>query len=319
MARNDAVFILVPRFSMIALFGAVEPLRIANRFAGGVFSWRFVSASGEPVAASNDIPVSVSGDLNSLGKPTLAVVCASYEHFRGATRPMLAAIRQLARDKALIAGVDTGPFLMARAGVLDGYRATCHWESLPGFRESFPKVHAIQSLYEIDGQRLTCPGGAASIDMMLDWIGGLLGRSLAATVADQLLYFRHPGHESAIRAPAGERYGTEDRRLLAVIAAMEANMEEPLTASRLARAGGLSVRQMERLFRQTLGQRPMGFYRNLRLQRAERLLNYSRISIRDAAVATGFSSLAEFSRAFRNKYGAAPSLHRLQSASTGNI
>ena len=64
MARYDVAFLLVPRFSMIALYGALEPLRVANRFAGaGTFSWRFVSADGQPVAASNDIPVSVSGSL----------------------------------------------------------------------------------------------------------------------------------------------------------------------------------------------------------------------------------------------------------------
>jgi transcriptional regulator GlxA family with amidase domain len=68
MARYDVAFLLVPRFSMIALYGALEPLRVANRFAGAdTFSWRFVSGDGQPVAASNDIPVSVSGRLSEIG------------------------------------------------------------------------------------------------------------------------------------------------------------------------------------------------------------------------------------------------------------
>ncbi len=145
MARFDVAFLLVPRFSMIALYGALEPLRVANRFAGEAFSWRFVSADGQPVAASNGIPVSVSGNLAEIGRPAMAVVSASYEPEQGTTRPMLAAIRKLARAKALLCGIDTGPFLLARAGVLDGYRATCHWESLPGFRESFPGCHGNPS------------------------------------------------------------------------------------------------------------------------------------------------------------------------------
>src|SRR5688572_9030548 len=126
MREYDVVFILVPRFSMIALYGALEPLRVANRFAGTVFSWRFVSVDGEPVAASNDIPVSVSGSLKDIGRPAMAVISASYEPERGRTKPLFAALRRLARDKVLIAGIDTGPFLIAAAGVLDGYRATCH-------------------------------------------------------------------------------------------------------------------------------------------------------------------------------------------------
>jgi len=79
MAKFEVVFLLVPRFSMIALYGALEPLRVANRFAGPTFSWRFVSADGEPVAASNDIPVLVSGGLVAIGRPDMLVVSASYE------------------------------------------------------------------------------------------------------------------------------------------------------------------------------------------------------------------------------------------------
>lgn len=310
MAQYDVAFLLIPRFSMIALYGALEPLRVANRFAGPVFSWRFVSADGEPVAASNDIPVSVSGGLKDIGRPSMAVVSASYEPERGTTRPVLAAIRKLARDKVLLAGIDTGPFLLAEAGVLDGTRATCHWESLPGFRESYPQVQATQALYEIDRGRMTCAGGAAAIDMMLEWIGRLLGRPLAVTVADQLVHFRYPDGERQARVPAQARYGTGDPRLLAIIAAMEGESEEPLDAAALARTGGISVRQMERLFAKALKQRPMGFYVDVRLEKAERLLTYSPMSVRDVSVACGFSSLAQFSRAFKARRGRPPSALR---------
>ena len=140
MTKYDIAFLLVPKFSMIALFGALEPLRVANRFAGPTFAWRFVSADGQPVAASNEIPVSVSGGLSDLGRPDMAVLSASYEPEKGISRPMLSAIRRLARNRIPLAAMDTAPFLLAEAGVLDGYRATCHWESLPGFRESYPRV-----------------------------------------------------------------------------------------------------------------------------------------------------------------------------------
>jgi AraC family transcriptional regulator, carnitine catabolism transcriptional activator len=310
MARFDVAFLLVPRFSMIALYGALEPLRVANRFAGEAFSWRFISADGQPVAASNGIPVSVSGNLAEIGKPAMAVVSASYEPEQGTTRPMLAAIRKLARAKALLCGIDTGPFLLARAGVLDGYRATCHWESLPGFRESFPAVQATQALYEIDRDRMTSAGGASAIDMMLAFIAKEMGRDLSVLVADQLVHFRSQDEQGQARASAQTRFGTRDPRLLAIIAAMEEQIEDPLSAEALAGLAGLSVRHMERLFRDKLGARPMGFYRQLRLEKAERLLNYSRLGIRDISVAAGFSTLAEFSRAFRARTGHSPSRFR---------
>ena len=310
MARFDVSFVLVPRFSMIALYGAVEPLRVANRFAGEAFSWRFVSADGAPVAASNGIPVSVGGDLGSLGKPAMAVFAASYEHEAGVTRAMMAAVRKLARQKVMLAAFDTGPFLLARAGALDGYRATCHWESLPGFRESFPQVTATESLYEQDRDRLTSAGGAATIDMMLGWIGGLMGQGLAVTVADQLIHFRGGEDLRQVRTPAQFHHATRDPRLLVIISAMEQHMEEPLAAEELAAQAGLSTRSMERLFRDQLKARPMGFYRRMRLARAEQLLNYSPMSVRDVSLATGFSTLAEFSRAFRAWRGQPPSALR---------
>jgi AraC family carnitine catabolism transcriptional activator len=310
MSRYDVSFLLVPKFSMIALYGALEPLRVANRFAGPTFSWRFVSEDGAPVAASNDIPVSVSGGLADLGRPAMAVVSASYEPERGLTPPLLAAIRKLARGRVPLAAIDTGPFLLAEAGVLDGYRATCHWESLPGFRESYPKVLVEQSLYVTDRDRMTSAGGAAAIDMMLDWIGRLLGRPLAVAVADQLVHFRSMEQPSQARLPAAARYGVDDARLLKIISAMEEQSEDPLDAAALAAVAGISLRQMERLFHDKLGQRPMGFYLALRLEKAERLLTYSQMSVRDVSVACGFSSLPLFSRSFRSRYGRPPSSFR---------
>ena len=309
MESRDVAFVLFPQFSMIALYGALEPLRIANRFAGAkVFTWHFASVDGEPVAASNDIPVSVASPLNRLGTPDLAIFCASYEQEKALTRPVIAEVRRLARRKVLLGGMDTGPFILAEAGALDGCRATCHWESLPGFRERYPAVKATQSLFENDGGRLTSAGGAAAIDMMLDWIGRLHGSALAVKVADQLVHFRRPEtHAEDGRLPAAMRYGVTDPRLLKIIGLMEDNLEEPLDVAALAEAGGLSVRHVERLFQDSLGERPIGFYGKLRLERAQHLLNYSRMSVRDTSLAVGYSSLAQFSRAFKARYGIPPS------------
>ena len=310
MIPVDVVFHLVPRFSMISLYGALEPLRVANRFAEQKFSWRFISAGGEPVSASNDIPVSVSGGLADVGRPTMVVVCASYEPEQGITKPALVALRKLASQKVLLAGIDTGPFILASAGVLDGYRATCHWESLPGFRESFPRVQAIQSLYEVDRDRMTSAGGSSVIDMMLEWIRQQLGREIAVTVADQLVHSRFAEQPGEARIPAAVRYGTSDARVLSCIALMEEQLEEPCGVEELAIRAGLSVRQLERLFAAILKKRPMGFYLGLRLERAERLINYSKMTVREVAVATGFSSLPQFSRSFKAQYGTSPSKWR---------
>ena len=310
MPEALVVFHLLPKFSMIALFGALEPLRVANRFAPGSFAWTFTSDTGEDVHASNDIPVSVGKKLADIDRAAMVVVCASYEPEKAPRKPVLKALHRLASRQVVIAGIDTGPFFLAWAGLLDGRKATCHWESLPGFRETFPKVQVVQSLFEFDGDRLTCAGGSSTIDMMLAWIHQRLGRGVATQVADQLLHFRLPPGENTGRLPAASRYGTDDPRLLAAIRLMEEQVEDPVRAPQLAKASGVSLRQLERLFHSATGQRLMGFYLNLRLERAQNLLNYSAMTIQEIAVATGFSSLPEFSRAFRRMHGLAPSQFR---------
>ena len=240
----------------------------------------------------------------------MLMVSASYEPEKGISKPTLVALRKLAAAKVLLAGMDTGPFILASAGVLDGYRATCHWESLPGFRESFPRVQVEAILFEVDRDRMTSAGGSSAIDMMLEWIRQRLGPRIAVTVADQLVHSRFAEQPGEARIPAAARYGTRDARILSCIAMMEEHIEEPRDIDELAIRAGVSVRQLERLFATTLKKRPMGFYLDLRLERAERLINYSTLSVREVAVATGFSSLSQFSRSFKVKFGRPPSKWR---------
>lgn len=296
---------------MISLYGALEPLRVANRFAPGAFDWLFTSVDGQPVTASNDIAVPVAARLPEVKrKPALVTICASYDPEKPARKPVLNAIHRLSAAKVALAGIDTGPFYLGWAGVLDGYRATCHWESFPGFRESFPRVVCVPSLFEIDRDRLTCAGGSSSIDMMLAWIRGRLGSGIATAVADQLVHSRAEGQQQVQRVPAASRYGVDDERLLAAIRLMEEQVEEPCAAAELAGAARLSLRQFERLFGEKLGQRPMAFYLGIRLERAERLLSYSSLKVQEVAVAAGFASLPAFSRAFHARYGTSPSAWR---------
>ena len=178
---------------MIALYSALEPLRVVNRFRPDTFAWRFVSADGAAVTASNGIPVWVTARLGEVGRADMAAVCASYDYDRHMQRDALNVLRRLARNGTILAGIDTGAFFLAEAGVLDGYRATCHWETLPAFRESYPRIDVRETLYVIDRGRLSSSGGASALDLMLDWIGALEGADMERSVADTLVHARQPG------------------------------------------------------------------------------------------------------------------------------
>jgi AraC family carnitine catabolism transcriptional activator len=143
--------------------------------------------------------------------------------------------------------------------------------------------------------------------MMIDWLGAIEGEELASRVADSLVHTRHMNHPGEARVPAGSRYGVRDARVIAAVELMEEHLEECRSLSQIAAALKLSERQLERLFRRELGSPPLAFYRRLRLERAEQLLLYSRMSVREVGLAAGFSSLALFSRAFKAQYGRAPS------------
>jgi AraC family carnitine catabolism transcriptional activator len=313
---RDIVFLLIPRFSMIAMFSALEPLRVANRFAGELFSWRFASMDGAAVAASNGIPVSVTSALEGIGRPDLAVICASYEHEAGMGRPVLNELRKLARNGTLLSGLDTGAFILAEAGVLDGHRATCHWETLPAFRESYPQVDVANDTYVLDRGRMTASGGAAALDMMIDWLAAIENEDLASRVADSLVHTRHINHPGEAGLRAGSRYRIEDERVITAVALMEGHIEDVLEVGDIAAQAGISARQLERLFHRHLRASPLAFYRRIRLERAEQLLTYSHLAVRDVAIACGFSSLALFSRTFKARYGRQPSAIR-RSANRG--
>ena len=315
----DIVFLLLPNFSMIALYSALEPLRVANRFAGDLFSWRFASMDGTAVTASNAIPVSVTESMHAVGRPNLVMVCASYDHQQAITRDLQRVLRKWDGAGVWLGGLDTGSIVLAEAGLLDGRRATCHWETLGAMREDYPRVSVTDALYEIDGPRLTSSGGTAPLDLMLAWIGSLHGRDLATRVADSLVHARHADAPGGTRIPARTRYGVDDVALLAAISAMENHLEDVLQLEDLADAAGVSSRQLERRFKQSLGMSPIRFYLSLRLERAEHLLMYSRLSVRDAGLASGFSSIAQFSRAYKARYGLAPSHHRRKLAADSGI
>jgi AraC family carnitine catabolism transcriptional activator len=304
-------FLLIPHFSLMAFSSAVEPLRVANRLSGRrLFEWRTVSADGGDVAASNgmaiaaDLPLAASAAL-----PTL-IVCASFEPEAGATGPVKAALRRLARRGTALGALDTGAFILAAAGLLTGTRATMHWEAVPGFAEAFPDIDVSDALFEIAGDRFTCAGGTAALDLMLAMIARKHGQTLAVAVSEQFIHDRIRARDDRQRMSLPRRLGLADSRLVRVIEAMEAHLETPLDNRRLAALCGVSPRQLERLFRRELKQSPSEHYLRLRLERARQLLRQTEMSVMEIAFACGYSSASCLSRSYRGHFRVAPSADR---------
>lgn len=304
-------FLLLPRFSMMAFVNAVEPLRAANRLAGReLYRWEILSRDGGPLTASNDMTLVADRSLVEAPAYSMVVVCASFDPERYYDRRMRDWLRRVARTGADLGGVDGGSFILALTGLLDGYRATTHWESLDSFREQFPRVEVEAGLFVFDRNRITCAGGTAGLDMMLHFIARRHGQRLAAAISEQFIHAEIRGPQDRQRMAPAQRQGVARSGLGPVIARMEANLEEPLSAETLATAAGLSLRQLERSFRRHLGSTPNRYYLDLRLQRARSLLQYSNLSVLEIGVACGFGSAAHFSRSYRAWSGKPPRAER---------
>lgn len=303
-------FLLVNRFTMMPFAAAIEPLRLANRAARSpLFEWRLVGPSGDSVTCSNGTRVHLDGGLDNetaSGRDDVVIVCGGTEIAREATKPVLNWLRRQARGGAAMGAVCTGTWILAEAGLLDGRKATIHWENHDGFAEAYPEIDLYRSVFVHDGNRLTAAGGTSSIDLMLHLIAEAHGDALAAEVADQLLHTAIRTDQDRQRLSIPTRIGVRHPRLAAVIARMEANLEDPISPAQLAADAGMSTRQLERLFRRYLNRSPKRYYMETRLSRARNLLMQTEMSIIEVALASGFSSPSHFSKCYRAQYGSTP-------------
>jgi len=296
---------------MLALSSLIEPLRSVNRLRGeDRYRWVVMSSHKGPVSAGNGLEIKATHDLDAFPEADLTIIVASLglEHFTNGK--LLSHVRWLRRQDRMFGAISNGTVLLAQAGVLDGRKVTVHWETVESLIAAYPDLQVSSEMYRIDGNVFTAAGGAASMDMMLELIASREGRSVAADVAEQFLH-------GAIRPATDEqrpdlrwRYRVFDRRLEKAITAMEKNCATPLRISTLAADIGVSERQLERLFLQTLFKTPSAFYLELRLERAHALMLSTTDSLERIAENTGFSSQAHFSRAYKTWRGTSPATVR---------
>ncbi len=304
-------FLLVEKFSMFSLAAAIDTVRAANRALGrDHYSWTTVSVDGEAVVASNGLPIRTSYAVADLPPADILFACVGLAtEFAGKSR-VLSALRGSGRRGNALGALSAGSYLLAEAGQLDGYRCTIHWENRAGFRERFPDIECTGSVYEIDRKRYTCAGGTTSIDLMLEIVRADFGAGIANEVANQFQ------HERIRQSGERQRVGPErdlagkSEKLRRIVEMMADRLDEPLSAGQIARAAGLSVRQVERLFLRHLAVTPGRYYMRLRLERARELLRQTNMPILDIAVATGFTSHSYFAQSYRLLFGRPPSEER---------
>jgi transcriptional regulator GlxA family with amidase domain len=311
-------FVLLPRFSLLAFGAAADALATVNQLlSDGSYSVMPLSLDGLPVRAACGTPVNVAAAVSER-PPLEAVFVVADLPLPDAPRDGHATLHQWLRERAsagaTLGGIGTGSAVLAQAGLLAGHRATVHWAHAAQMADAHAQTVISSNLYEIDRGRLSCAGAGASLDMMIAWLGQRHGERLAQELTAHFGLERVRGRDERQRAPLVARIGHGAPKLTEAVALMEANLDEPLPTEDIARLVGVSRRQLERLFKQHLGELPSRWYAELRLARARRLLQQTSLSILQVGLSCGFSSGSHFSNAYRTRFGHTPRDERSQRA-----
>lgn len=309
------LIIVTPNFNLSATTGLIDPLRAANYLDGmSRFRWTVASADGGMTPASNGLTIETRRLADVVTDHfDMVVVSSSWAPEAYNSPNVLAALRKFARSGSVMGAVDTGAFILAEAGLLKGRRATVHYEHIDAMKELHEDTEVTEDLYVFDGNRFTCCGGTASVDLGLHILRGIYGDAAANAAAR---YVFHPGARApgTPQNPAGVEplgHATPDS-VRRVILEMERNLEEPLTIPELCDRAGISQRQINRLFARYVGKTPQLYYRDIRLDRARGLVTQTEMPMSEIAVASGFASQAHFSKAYHECFGVQPRVDRIE-------
>lgn len=311
-AQTQSIGILVvPEFSSLTLAAITEPLRAANRAAGRpLYRHRLLTPDGGPVASSSGLRLAADGPIaEGEGLDALFVV-ASYNVKAQYRRPLLDWLRRAGARAGVVGGMESGPYLLARAGLLDGHRATTHWEDLDDFAAAFPEVRVVNARFVVDRNRVTTGGAIPTLDLMLNMIRHQHGLLLALDVGSTFIYEQDVAPADPQHVVSLGPWRWLEPRLAQAVELMEAHLGEPLPIAEIARRVRLSERTLQRLFRRRLEESPHRVYLSVRLNAARRLLAQTELSIAEVADACGFQSRVTFHRAFRRAFRQAPSTFR---------
>ncbi|MDH5799019.1 MAG: GlxA family transcriptional regulator [Paracoccaceae bacterium] len=301
-ARRVGV-LLFERFSNHCLANSVEPLRVCNTILGRkVYDWVFLSMDGRPVTSSSGLPVAANLPLAQSGNGDVLLLLPSYGFRELTSAANCRALRAAAGRYQVIAGMDSGSWLLAAAGLLSDRRATIHWEELEGFAEAFPDVEVERARVVRDGNRWSCAGASTAFDLVLDMIRDHHGALVALEVAAFLMH-GSVGADAPITEGGPE---LADPIVIAAVSVMRESLEEPLSLAALAKRIGVTPFQLKDRFARDLRRSPGAVYREMRLSAARRYVEQTRLSIAEIAVRCGYVDPAAMTRAFRQEFGEPP-------------
>ncbi|GAA0700887.1 GlxA family transcriptional regulator [Marinobacterium maritimum] len=307
-------FLLLPEFSNLCLFNSIEPLRAANSFTSEpVYRWSLASLDGQSVRSSSEFDINVTttiDDAINSGDVDALIILASYNYKLHTSPDVIKKLRLARQHIPVLGGFDAGSYPLAKAGLLDGYKATIHWAEVDTFSEEFHKVDVCNNRYVLDRSRITSGGATAALDLMLAIIRRDHGAEVAISVSDLLIFDTERSESTPQRERVPSMIEQQSPRLARAIRLMEQNCELPLPIAEIASKTGVSQRQLERDFKEYLDTTATQYYSRLRGQLAKRLLTETSLSITEIGIRTGYNSRSSFIRTYKRLFDKRPSDER---------
>ncbi|MDO9338868.1 MAG: GlxA family transcriptional regulator [Caulobacter sp.] len=304
--------LIFPDFQLLDAAGPLSAFEIAGRYQPGTYAIEPISRDGGLVRASGGVGVDSRPFDAAERLDTLLISGGEGTRGPAICEATLDFVRAAARSARRVASVCSGAYVLAEAGLLDGRRATTHWNRTDHFRRAYPAVKLEPDrIFVRDGPVWTSAGITAGIDLALALIGEDLGEDIARQTAQQLVvYHRRPGGQSQFSAllemEAGGRFDP-------LLAWMRENLRRPLTVPELAEQAMMSERTFLRAFSAELGLTPAKAVERLRLEAARALLESQPLQVEDVAMEVGFGDSERMRRAFLRAFGQPPQALRRSS------
>ena len=320
-AKLRVGFVLVHNFTLTAFASFMDVLRLSadrgDRSRPIDCSWQVMSPGLRPARSSCGIDIQPTSDLADPASFDYIAVVGGLLHGMPPLPPAIGTyLKRAAAAGVTLIGVCTGTFVLCRLGLMEQRKCCVSWYHYRDFLEEFPTlVPLADTLYVVDGDRITCSGGAGVADLAAQLVAQNLGEAVAQKALNILLIDRPRGEQGAQPAPRLGESGIDDARVSRALLMMEQNLAEPLPIARLAGDLGLGVRRLERLFAEALGESPQESYLALRLKHARWMLANTTFSAARVAADLGFADGSHFGRAFKARFGVTPAAYRKASRS----
>lgn len=300
--------IVFDQFSNLCLANCIEPLRAANELAAKArYDWTYLSIDGQAVQSSSGLRIEPAAALAAAGPADLLFIISSYKFQEQNTQKTRKALRKASTMVNVVAGFDTGPWLMAAAGLLRGQRATIHPEILDAFAEQFLDTEVDGARMITTPTRVTCAGAMAAFDYASELIGQHWGQSLRLDVEGLFL------HDVENVNSQRRQFAQADPMVARALAVMRDALERPMTLTELAQMADCPPKTLQRRFLSSLGAPPGHVYRHMRLSAARSMIADSALSITEISVRCGYENASALTRAFKARFGAPPSAYRQSS------